>query len=186
MAHAHCMLDTRVCKYILRICNTYCFSTARTHHSVTLYVHCLVLSQSDLCLPTHCRCTVLLLHLLTFDDTPHSIELLWTRDRPSQRPPYTQHTRYTTDRYPCPRPDSNPQSPQASGLAAVPRRRPRGHCDRLMYCQLYVFIVCCCTVSRLHTVATNRCCLPQVRPSVRTYQPGSHWMDFLEIWYWGF
>jgi len=28
MAHAHCMLDTYSYKHILRICNTYCFSTA--------------------------------------------------------------------------------------------------------------------------------------------------------------
>jgi len=28
MAHAHCMLDTQFYKHTLRICNTYCFSTA--------------------------------------------------------------------------------------------------------------------------------------------------------------
>jgi len=27
-AHAHCMLDTKGYKHTLRICNTYCFSTA--------------------------------------------------------------------------------------------------------------------------------------------------------------
>ena len=28
MAHAHCMLDTKGYKQMLRICNTYCFSIA--------------------------------------------------------------------------------------------------------------------------------------------------------------
>ena len=41
--HAHCMLDTSGYKHILRICNTYCFSTtttdARTRLNVVLYVH---------------------------------------------------------------------------------------------------------------------------------------------------
>jgi len=45
MAHAHCMLDPQDYKHPLRICNTYCFSTAtlvaRTRLSVALYVHCL-------------------------------------------------------------------------------------------------------------------------------------------------
>jgi len=45
MAHAHCVLDTQVYKYTLRMCNTYWFPTAtmvaRTRLSVTLYVHCL-------------------------------------------------------------------------------------------------------------------------------------------------
>jgi hypothetical protein len=45
MTKYHCMLDNKGCKHTLRICNTYCFSTARmvmrTRLSVTLYVHCL-------------------------------------------------------------------------------------------------------------------------------------------------
>jgi len=40
VAHAHCGLDTKDYKHTLRICNTYCFSTAtvveRTRLSVTL------------------------------------------------------------------------------------------------------------------------------------------------------
>jgi hypothetical protein len=39
-----CAMDTGY-RHILRICNTYCFSTAivvtRTHHNVKSYVHCL-------------------------------------------------------------------------------------------------------------------------------------------------
>ena len=45
MAHAHCMLGTQAYKHKLRICNTYCYSTATnvvgTRLNVTLYVHCL-------------------------------------------------------------------------------------------------------------------------------------------------
>ena len=45
MWHVHCMFDTYGYKCTLRICNTYCFSTAtlvaRTYINVTLYIHCL-------------------------------------------------------------------------------------------------------------------------------------------------
>ena len=45
MAHAHCVMDTSGYKHALRICNSYCFSTAtmvaRTRLSVTLCVYCL-------------------------------------------------------------------------------------------------------------------------------------------------
>jgi hypothetical protein len=44
-AHALCTLDTLGYKHTLRICNSYCFSTAavitRTLLNATLYVHCL-------------------------------------------------------------------------------------------------------------------------------------------------
>ena len=58
MAHAHCMLDTEGYRHTLRICKTYCFSTAtvvaRTRLDVTLYLHCLS------CL--YCKCGFLDLH----------------------------------------------------------------------------------------------------------------------------
>ena len=42
IAHVHCMLDTQGYNHTLRICNTYCLSTAtmvaRTLLSVTFYV----------------------------------------------------------------------------------------------------------------------------------------------------
>jgi hypothetical protein len=45
MAHAQYMMYTYGYKHKIRICNTYCFSTAtmvtRTHLNVTLYVYCL-------------------------------------------------------------------------------------------------------------------------------------------------
>jgi hypothetical protein len=44
--------------------------------------------------------------------TLHSARLLWTRDQTSTR----QHTTLTTDRHPCTRRNSKPQSQQASRL----------------------------------------------------------------------
>ena len=44
-AHAHCMLDSYGYRHTLRMCDTYCFSTAtmvtRTRLNVILQVHCL-------------------------------------------------------------------------------------------------------------------------------------------------
>jgi len=41
-------------------------------------------------------------------DTLHSVELLWTSDRPDAETFIWQHTTLTGDRYPRPRRDSNP------------------------------------------------------------------------------
>jgi len=45
LAQPHCVLDTWSYKRTLRICNTYCFSTATMATprplNITLYVHCL-------------------------------------------------------------------------------------------------------------------------------------------------
>ena len=48
-------------------------------------------------------------------DTPHSLALLWTSDRPDVETSTCQHTTLTRDLHPCPRRDSNPQFQQASG-----------------------------------------------------------------------
>ena len=58
MAHAHCILDNLGYKHTLRICNTYCFSTAtmvaRTRLSVTLdYIACFVLSPTPFLYHNH-------------------------------------------------------------------------------------------------------------------------------------
>jgi hypothetical protein len=63
----------------------------------------------DLFIPTHCRCRGSLLHFIT-----HSLGLPWTRDRPAAEISTWQHTTLTTDRHPCPRRNSSPQSQQAS------------------------------------------------------------------------
>jgi hypothetical protein len=48
-------------------------------------------------------------------DTPHSVGLLWTSDQPVAETSTWHHTTLTTDRHPCPRRNSTPQSQQASG-----------------------------------------------------------------------
>jgi hypothetical protein len=66
-------------------------------------------------LPTHCRCRGYCCtwsHIMT---STRSVGLLWTRDRPVAETCTWQHTRFTGDRHPCPRRDSNPQSQLASG-----------------------------------------------------------------------
>jgi hypothetical protein len=60
-------------------------------------------------------------------DTPHSIGLLWTKDRPVAVTSTWQQTTPTTDRHPCTRWDSNPQSQQASGhWTTLQTARPLG------------------------------------------------------------
>jgi len=53
-------------------------------------------------------------------DTPHSVGLLWTSDRPDAETSTWQHTTLTTDRHPCPRRDANPQSQLATGRRPTP------------------------------------------------------------------
>ena len=62
-------------------------------------------------------------------DTPHSVWLLWTSDRPVAETSTWQNTTFTTDRHPWLLQDSNPQSQQASGGRPTPYRR-RGHRTR--------------------------------------------------------
>ena len=51
----------------------------------------------------------------THSDTPHSVGLFWTRDRPDPETSTWQHASLRWGRHPCPREDSNPQSQQVSG-----------------------------------------------------------------------
>jgi hypothetical protein len=53
-------------------------------------------------------------------DTPHSVGLLWMRDRPDLETSTWQHATIRWDRHPCPREDSNPQSQQVSGRKLTP------------------------------------------------------------------
>jgi hypothetical protein len=52
--------------------------------------------------------------------THQSVGLLWTSDQLVAETSTSQHTTLTTDRYPCPRWDSSPQSQQTSGRRATP------------------------------------------------------------------
>ena len=71
--------------------------------------------------------------LITHKDAPQSVGLLWTSDQSVAETSTWQHTTLTTDKHPCPRWDSNPQSQRTSGRAAVDLRlRRRGHLDRLL------------------------------------------------------
>jgi len=53
-------------------------------------------------------------------DTPHSVELLWSSERPVAETSTWQHTTITRNSHPCPRRDSNQQSQQASGRRPTP------------------------------------------------------------------
>ena len=53
---------------------------------------------------------------ITHDDAPQSVGLFWTSDQLVAETSTWQHTTLTTDKYPCPRWDSNPRSQQVSGL----------------------------------------------------------------------
>jgi len=53
-------------------------------------------------------------------DTQQSVGLLWTSDHPDAEISTWQHTTITTDKYPFPQRDSNPQSQQASGRRVTP------------------------------------------------------------------
>ena len=47
---------------------------------------------------------------ITLSDSPQSVGLLWTSDLPATKTSTRQHTTLTTDKHPCLRPNSNPQS----------------------------------------------------------------------------
>ena len=58
--------------------------------------------------------------LITHKDAPQSVGLLWTSDQSVAETSTWQHTALTTDKHPCPRWNSNPQSQQASGRRSTP------------------------------------------------------------------
>jgi hypothetical protein len=102
--------------------NPRCFSLATvvagTRLNVSLYVHCLscscFLSYYDLCLPTHCRCRGILLHLITLSD------------RNTHTQGHNAHTRQTS----TPMAEFEPANP-GSALAQTYALRSRDHwCGR--------------------------------------------------------
>ena len=65
-------------------------------------------------------------------DTPHLVALLSKSDQLVAETSTSQHTTLTTDSYPCPRRDSNPQSQQESGRRPTPlTTRPLGSAEIL-------------------------------------------------------
>jgi hypothetical protein len=59
-------------------------------------------------------------HSMTHAHT-HSVGLFWTMDEPVAETATWQQTTLSTERYPCPRRDSNPHSQQASGCRPTPQ-----------------------------------------------------------------
>jgi len=53
-------------------------------------------------------------------DTPHSVGVLWTGYQPDAGTSASQYTTLKTDRHPCPRWESNPQSQQTSDRRPIP------------------------------------------------------------------
>ena len=79
-------------------------------------------------------------------DTPHSVGIFCTSDRPDAETSTWLHTTLTTDRHPCLRPDSNPQSHQA-----------RGHLDRLyIHLQAEDSLMKNYTVCHLHSLGDTK------------------------------
>ena len=58
--------------------------------------------------------------LITHNDAPQSVGLLWTSDQSVAKTSTWQHITLTTDKHPCSRWDSNPQSQQTSGRRPTP------------------------------------------------------------------
>jgi hypothetical protein len=84
-----------------------------------MYELMFVCSPSLFYLPTHSRCRSYLFSL-DHTHTPHSLRLLWTRDRPVAETSTWQHKHCTRDKHPRPRWDSNPRSQQALGRRPTP------------------------------------------------------------------
>ena len=57
---------------------------------------------------------------ITHNDAPQSVGPLWTSDQLVAEISTVQHITLTTDKHPCPRWDSSPQSQQASGRRPTP------------------------------------------------------------------
>jgi hypothetical protein len=78
-------------------------------------------SPSHFYLPVHSRCRgCFYFHLITLRHTPHSVGLLWTRDRPVPAETSTWEHKHCTRQTSMPRWDSNPQFQQALGRRPTP------------------------------------------------------------------
>jgi hypothetical protein len=59
-------------------------------------------------------------YLITHNNVPRSVELLWTSDHLVAETSTWQHTTHTTDKHACSRWESNPRSQQTSGRWRTP------------------------------------------------------------------
>ena len=122
--HIYNSLFTYICTYIYIY--TYMYTQLiQTRIHIGTHIHAHAHTHTHTHTHTHfcfmARQPLVGLDILTFQvsrshsDTPHSVGLLWTSDRPVAEISTLQHTTLTRDRHPCLRRDSNPQSRQASG-----------------------------------------------------------------------
>jgi hypothetical protein len=74
------------------------------------------------CSPSRARASSFLTRFLdhTHNDPPQSVGLLQTSDQPVADTSTWQNTTLKTNKHPCPRRDSNPQSREASGRRPTP------------------------------------------------------------------
>jgi hypothetical protein len=73
--------------------------------------------------------------VITHNDAPQSVGLLWTSDQPVAETSTWQHTTHTTYKHPCPRWDSKPRSQQARGHKPKPyTARPLGPAKKGVCC----------------------------------------------------
>jgi hypothetical protein len=87
-------------------------------------------------LPTHCRCTGLLLHLLTLSDTTHLVGLLWTSGRPVTETSAWHQTKFTRET----------SMPPAEFKPAIPAsERPQTHaldCEAISITPIQSYSTC--------------------------------------------
>ena len=94
--------------------------------------------RSGLC-PPHSRG-----FLITYNDAPQSVGLLWTSDQSVAETSTWQYTTLTTDKHPRPRWDSNPQSQRASGRRLTAQTaRSLGSADGTYACNLKYSLKSC-------------------------------------------
>ena len=80
-----------------------CLTLRRLMSYIYIYIYIYIWSTHSWCFS------------ITHNDAPQSVGLLWTSDQLVAETSTWQHTTLTTDKYSCPRWDSNPRSWQASG-----------------------------------------------------------------------
>ena len=81
--------------------------------------------------------------LITHNDAPQSVGLLWMRDQSVVETSTWQHTTLTTDKHPCPGWDSNPQFQRASGRRPTPQTaRPLGSAPQLCSRTIFYGLLC--------------------------------------------
>jgi hypothetical protein len=103
-----------------RVLSSHILTRSLNHH--LLFVFSGTAAQREIC-PPRSRGFV-----ITHNDAPQSVGLLWTSDQPVAKTSTWQNTIHTTDKHPCPRWDSNHDHSRRGAIYL--RLWPRGHCDR--------------------------------------------------------